>query len=217
MYARSVVQDGHAAAMFLFDERPETLLTRSTGVGIDLGPCVKSGQLLIQQIMAAQITPGEFAQRVRQAVEGHGAKVIVIDSLTGYFNSMGNSSMLLVQMHELLTFLSRRGVLTILVVALEGFMSVGSGPPVDVSYLSDSILLLRLFEDEGTVRRCVSAIKKRQGEHETTIRELFIRPGSVSLGEEPLRGLRGILSGNAASISPLERGRGGAGAGGGGG
>jgi len=214
LYARAAARDGDGAAIFLFEERPETFKARSQGVGIDLQPHLDSGRISIRQLRTAELSPGEFAQRVAKAVTDEGARVLVIDSLTGYFNAMGNTPMLAIQIHELLNFLSRRGVLTILVVTQEGFMSVGSRPAVDVSYLSDSIILLRMFEASGEIRRCLSAIKKRQGEHETTIRELFIRPGSVSIGEEPLRQFHGVLSGDPEVIGggPRRR-RGGAEAG----
>src|SRR5699024_10376238 len=122
----------------------------------------------------------------RVAVEQRDVRVIVIDSLTGYFTALENAPMLAVQMHELLNFLSRRGVLTMLIVAQSGVMTVGESTSTDVSYLSDSIILLRQFEAGGAVRRCLAAIKKRQGEHETTIRELFIHPGGVDVADEPL-------------------------------
>lgn len=196
VFAHAAAQRGDSAAVFLFDERPETWKTRAKGVGMDLQPHVDSHRISLDLLDPAQITPGEFAQRVSDAVDRRGVKIVVIDSLTGYFNAMGNATMLVVQMHELITFLSRRGVLTLLLIAQEGFMSVGTKLPLDVSYLSDTIIVLRLFEAEGAVRRCLAAVKKRQGEHETTIRELFITPGGVRIGEEPLRQFRHILGGD---------------------
>ncbi|AUX44209.1 circadian clock protein KaiC [Sorangium cellulosum] len=202
LYATAAAQGGDAATIFLFEERPETFKARSTGVGIDLQPQLDSGRLTLVQLDSTDISPGEFAHRVRAAVDGAHARVIVIDSLTGYFNAMGNISSLSVQMHEMLNYLSGSGVLTLLVVTQEGFMSVGEVPNVDVSYLSDSILALRFFEAEGRIRRCVAAIKKRRGEHETTLRELFIGPEGVSVGEAPLRQFHHILSGIPELIDP---------------
>lgn len=158
-------------------------------------PHIDDGRVILRQLLTSEITPGEFAQRVREVAEDQEATLVVIDSLTGYFNAMGNSSMLMMQMHELLTFLSRRGVLTLLVVSQEGVMTIGANPALDVSYLSDSIIALRMFEAEGALLRCLSVIKKRQGEHETTIRELTLRHGGISVGKEPLRQYRNILSG----------------------
>jgi circadian clock protein KaiC len=202
VYCRAGALGGGGAAIFLFEERPETFKVRSAGVGMDLEPHLQSGRISIQHLRTAEISPGEFSQIVYRAVNDGGVKVVLIDSLTGYFNAMGNTPMLLLQMHELLNFLSRRGVLTLLVVSQEGFMTVGrqhSG--LDVSYLSDSILLLRMFEAGGTIRRCIAAGKKRQGEHETSIRELFIRRGEVSVGKESLHQYRSILSGDPKPIA----------------
>ncbi|WP_437668788.1 ATPase domain-containing protein [Sorangium sp. So ce131] len=195
VYACAAARGGDAAAMFLFEERPQTLKERCRGVGIDLQPHEDSGRLAIEQLNSADISAGEFAHRVRAAVEGNRARLVVIDSLTGYFNAMGNDSANSVQLHELLNFLSGRGVLTLVVVTQEGFTSVGAIPSVDVSYLSDSLLVLRLFEVDGGIRRCVAAVKKRRGGHETTIRELSISAEGIRVGEEPLRELRHILGG----------------------
>jgi circadian clock protein KaiC len=193
IYARAAARGGDTAAIFLFEERPDTFKVRSKSVGVDLEPYLESGQLLLEPLDAVDISPGEFAQRVRDAVEGHQAKVILIDSLTGYFNSMGNTPSLLLQMHELLAFLSNQGVLTLLVVSQEGFTTVGPKPSLDVSYLSDSIILTHMFETDGGIRRCLAALKKRQGEHATSIREFFISAGEVRVGTEPLRQFQHIL------------------------
>ncbi|WP_438021817.1 ATPase domain-containing protein [Sorangium sp. So ce233] len=195
VYACAAAREGNAAAVFLFEERPETFKARAIGMGIALQPHLDSGRLTIEQLNPTDITPGEFAHRVRAAVEDREAKVVVIDSVTGYFNAMGDVSLLSVQMHELLNFLSVRGVLTLVVVTQEGFMSVGPIPSVDVSYLSDSVLSLRFFEADGAIRRCVAAIKKRKGEHETTIRELFISTEGIRVGDTPLRQFRNLLTG----------------------
>lgn len=200
VYAHAVARAGGASALFLFEERRETFIVRSAGLGIDLRPHIHEGRIAIRQIQTSEITPGEFAQRVRQAVEEQRATLVVIDSLTGYFNAMGDSAMLVMQMHELLTFLSRHGVLTLLVVSQEGVMTIGANSAVDVSYLSDSIIALRMFEAEGALRRCLSVIKKRQGEHETTIRELILRGGRVAVGAESLRQYRNILSGSPEPV-----------------
>jgi circadian clock protein KaiC len=201
VYCRAAAERGDRSAIFLFEERPETFKARSKGVRIDLGPHLESGRIKIHPIRPAEISPGEFAQKVRLAVEESDAKVVMIDSITGYFNAMGNTPMLVVQMHEVLSFLSRRGVLTMLLVSKEGFMTVGSHSSLDVSYLSDSVILLQMFEAQGSVRRCIAAIKKRQGEHETSIRELFIQPDGVSISEEPLRQFQNLLSGGPTSLA----------------
>ncbi len=202
VFTRHAAEEGASAAIFLFDERPETFKMRAKGVGVDLQAQLDNGRIVIHPMDTASITPGEFAERVRREVLDRQVKIVVIDSLTGYFSAMESTTMLVVQMHELLNFLSRHGVLTMLLVSQAGFMTVGPSPSLDVSYLSDSIIVVQMFEFEGSVRRCLSVIKKRQGEHETSIRELFIRPGQVTIGEEPLRHFRRILVGNAGS--PLE-------------
>ncbi|WP_437874344.1 ATPase domain-containing protein [Sorangium sp. So ce513] len=196
VYAHAVARAGEAGAIFLLEERPETFKARSRGVTLDLQPHIDSGRLTIEQMKTFDISPGEFAHRVRAAVEDRGVRLVVLDSLVGYINAMADTAMLPVQMYELLNFLSRSGVLTLLVTSHEWLMGIGCRAPVDISYLSDSIIVLQMFEAESTVRRCLAAIKKRQGEHDTTIRELFISPEGVRVGEEPLWQLRSILSGD---------------------
>lgn len=195
VFTRSAALQGHATAIFLFDERPETFKARAKALGVDLSPLIAENRLLLRKMDTSSITPGEFAQRIRTAVEEHQVKVIVIDSLTGYFNTMESTTMLVVQMHELLDYMNRNGVLTMLLLSQEEVLNIGPNSRIDVSYLSDSIIVLRMFESGGEIRRCLSAIKKRQGEHKTSIRELFIRPGEVTIGSEPLRRLRHILGG----------------------
>ena len=183
------------SAIYLFDERAVTFLSRSKAVGINLEPALRAGRLVLHQLDTTSISAGEFAHRVRLEVEDHDTRVVLIDSLTGYFSAIPNDKMLMAQMHELLMFLGRSGVLTLLIVVQPGFMTVGETHSVDVSYLSDTILVLRQFEAGGHVRRCIAAMKKRGGEHSTTLRELLIQPGSVQLGEV-LAQYENILSGS---------------------
>jgi circadian clock protein KaiC len=182
------------SAIYLFDERAVTFLSRSKAVGVDLDPAVRARRVVLHQLDTSSISAGEFAHRVREEVEENDTRVVVIDSLTGYFSAIPNDAMLSAQMHELLMFLGRSGVLTFLIVVQPGFMTVGDVHAVDVSYLSDTILVLRQFETGGHVRRCLAAIKKRGGEHSTTLRELLIEPGSVQLGEV-LERYENVLSG----------------------
>jgi circadian clock protein KaiC len=151
------------------------------------------GLIQFQQIDPAELSPGEFAATVRQRVEVDKARVIVIDSLNGYLNAMPDGQFLILQMHELLSYLGQQGVLTILVLAQHGLV----GPmetPLDISYLSDAVLLLRYFEYDGTVRRALSVVKKRSGNHEHTIREFQLSSQGIALGP-PLSGFSGIFSG----------------------
>lgn len=117
-----------------------------------------------------------------------------MDSLTGYFHSMPQEEALLSQMHDLLTYMSQHGVLSILVVSQHGLIGQGIQGPLDVSYMADSVVLLRHFEAGGSVRKAVSVLKKRSGPHETTIRELTLGPGGISVGE-PIKDFSGVLSG----------------------
>jgi circadian clock protein KaiC len=183
---------GDCAGIYLFDERPETYKARAEGIGIHMRQHVDSGRIQLRQLDPAEIAPGEFAQLVRKSVEEHHQRVIVIDSIAGYFAAVGSSELFVSQLHELLTFLSRSGVLTILCGSQEGFMSIGKQGGVDISYLSDTILVLGYLEDAGCVRRFLTAVKRRQGEHETTIRELHISSAGVSLGEA-LKEFRGLV------------------------
>ncbi len=195
LYAHTAAQRGEHAAIFLFDERRETFLARSHSLGMDLAPLVSSGLMQIHQINAAEISPGEFSQMARSAVESDHAKVVVIDSLTGYFHAMPDEQMLLLQMHELLAYLSRQEVLSLLVVAQHGLVSQDRGVsgPLDISYMSDAVLLLRHFEAQGEVRQAISVIKKRHGAHEKSIRELKLSSRGVELGRA-LSDFEGVLS-----------------------
>ncbi|HWE95981.1 MAG TPA: ATPase domain-containing protein [Tepidisphaeraceae bacterium] len=208
LYSAAAAGRGDHAAIYLFDERPETYMARAEGVGIPLRKQIEAGRVALRQLDPAEIAPGEFAHQVCRAVEKEGSKVVVIDSIAGYFTAVGSSELFVAQLHELLTYLSRSGVLTILTAARqEAFMAVGDQPGVDISYLSDTILVLGYYEAEGDLHRYLTAVKKRQGEHETTIRELRIRSGGVSLGE-PLRQFRGLLLTYAEPAAPREGGDG---------
>ena len=192
LFVSAAASRGDPAAIFLFDERPETYKARAEGIGIPLRKQVDDGDVLLRQLDPAEIAPGEFGQQVKDEIEQRGTKVVVIDSVAGYFNAVGSSDLFVAQLHELLTFLSRSGILTILAASQEGFMSIGEQPGVDISYLSDTIAVLGYYETDGEVHRFVTVVKRRQGEHETTIRELMIRADGIHLGE-PLRQFKNIL------------------------
>jgi circadian clock protein KaiC len=181
------------SVIFAFDEGVATLNARATAIGLPLTDGVEAGLISIQQIDPAEMSPGEFASRVRRAVEADGARIVVIDSLNGYLNAMPDGRFLILQMHELLSYLSQLGVLTILVLAQHGLV----GPietPLDISYLSDAVIMLRYFEVNGVVRRALSVVKKRSGNHEHTIREFKLGSTGVAVGP-PLYGFTGIFSG----------------------
>jgi circadian clock protein KaiC len=207
-YAIACTERGEHAAFFGFDEGRGTLEARASTLGLRLQPALASGLLSVQQIDPAELSPGEFAAAVRRSVEVDGARVIVIDSLNGYLNAMPDERFLILQMHELLSYLGQQGVLTILVLAQHGLV----GPmetPLDISYLSDAVLMLRYFEVGGTVRRALSVVKKRSGNHEHTIREFRLSPQGISVGP-PLTNFSGIFSGTPrylgddAPLMPIE-------------
>ena len=193
LYVYAAARRGQRASVFLFDERPETFYRRSEGLGMDLRPLVDL--ISVRQVDTGELSPGEFAQQVRRSVDEGGAKVVLIDSLSGYFHAMPQEDQLITQMHELLTYLGRRGVLSLLIVGQHGVVGTGILAPIDVSYMADAVLLLRHFEAFGTLRKALSVVKKRYGAHETTIRELRLTPGSVQVGE-PIREFSGVLAGS---------------------
>jgi len=192
-FAVAAVARGEKAAMFIFDEELGLLFGRARGLGIDLPALVEAGSLRIEQVDAAQMTPGEFSERVRYCVETYGARTVVVDSLNGYQAAMPAEQALILHMHELLQYLNRQGASTFLTVAQHGLVG-DMKSPVDVTYLADTVILLRYFESTGRVRRAISVIKKRTGAHEDTIREYRIGADGVTLGE-PLVSFQGVLRG----------------------
>jgi circadian clock protein KaiC len=193
-FAYAAAERGEHAAMFIFDESVDTLLTRTEGLGINLRKHVDTDPIGIQQVDPAELSPGEFIYDIRQAVERDGAKVLVIDSLNGYLNAMPGERFLAIQLHELLMYLGQHGVATIIVGAHQGLIGSNMVTPVDASYLADAVILIRYFEAGGEVRQAISVVKKRGSDHERTIREFSLADGRIQIGE-PLRNFRGILSG----------------------
>lgn len=184
---------GERSAMFIFDESPRALFTRSRGIGLDIEGCVEAGTVAVHPIDPAELSPGEFIHRIRHAVEHDNARVIVIDSLNGYVNAMPEEHFVMIQLHELLAYLGQLGVVTLLINAQQGLIGHMSST-IDVSYLADTVVLLRYFESRGEVRQAISVLKKRTGEHEHTIRELTFGAHGIKVGE-PLRRFRGVLTG----------------------
>jgi circadian clock protein KaiC len=192
-FVAAAVKRGERAAMFVFDEELGLLIERARGLGIDIQAMVDAGSLVIEQVDAAELSPGELSERVRRCVEEDGAGTVVIDSLNGYQASMPGEQALILHMHELLQYLNRRGASTFLTVAQHGLVG-DMKAPVDVTYLADTVILLRYFEAHGRVRRAVSVIKKRTSAHEDTIREYRIGPAGIVFGE-PLTAFQGVLRG----------------------
>ena len=199
-FASAAVRDGGKAAMFVLDEDVRLLALRATGIGCDVPAMQESGMLLLEQVDPADLSPGEFAHRVRHMVETEGVGVVVIDSLNGYYAAMPEEQFLMLHMHELLSYLGRRGVVSILTMAQQGVIG-DMRSPVDVTYLADTVMLLRFFEASGQVRRAVSTIKKRSGAHEDTIRELQVTATGLTVGP-PLREFQGILRGTPVYAGP---------------
>jgi circadian clock protein KaiC len=193
-YALSVTGNGERAAVFLFDESSATWRLRAESLGMNVGPAIDAGLLILRQVDPAEMSPGEFIDHLREAVQRDAAKVIVIDSLTGYLNAMPDEHFLIVQLHEVLTFMNQAGVSTFLIGAQHGLIGTQMNTPVDASYLSDAVILLRYYEAEGQVQQAISVIKKRTGPHERTIRSFALSAQGVVIGE-PLRRYRGVLTG----------------------
>ena len=194
-YAVTAANRGERAAVFVFDEVPDTLTVRAEGLGMNIRELRARGDLLVRQVDPAQLSPGEFAAAVSEAVERDGRRVIVIDSLNGYMNAMPEERFLSTHLHELLAYLNQQGIVTLMVMAQHGILGEAVHSPVDLSYLADTIVLMRYFETEGVVRTAISVVKKRTGNHERAIREMAMTPEGLVVGRE-LREFRGILSGN---------------------
>jgi circadian clock protein KaiC len=185
---------GETAVFYSFEEGLGTLLARAKGFGWDLPGAIKAGRIIVQLVNPAELSPGEFTHNVRRAVEQQGATLVVVDSLNGYLNAMPEERHLSLHLHELLAYLNNRGVATVMVVAQHGFLGAGMQSPVDLSYLSDTVLVLRYFESEGELRVASSVLKKRSGSHERTIREMTMSPKGIHFGP-PLRDFHGVLTG----------------------
>ena len=196
--AAAAARNDHAAA-FIFDETKGALLTRCRGLGISFREGTGPGELLIRQVDPSEVSPGEFAAVVREAVEDNRARVVIIDSLNGYLNAMPQNSYLISQLHELLSYLNNHGVATFLVVAQSGMLGSNMMSPIDASYLADSVVLLRYFEHGARVRKAISVVKKRTGPHEESIREIWFDKDGLHLSD-PLLQLRGVLTGSPVEV-----------------
>lgn len=193
-YVVQALSQGKSAAVYSFDEELSTLLERSEKLCCShLSDFIESGKLLVKQINPAELSPGAFANEVRRTVEFDNAKIVVIDSLNGYLSSMPEEKYLFTHLHELFAYLNQKGVLTIMVVAQHGLLGFNANQ-LDISYMSDSVLLFRYFESQGEIRQAVSVFKRRTGKHERSLRQLHINQTGVQVGE-PLVGFQGIMTG----------------------
>lgn len=199
-YATAAADRGQRSVIFAFDEGQGTMDARARALGLPLQAALSAGVIDLRRIDPAVVSPGEFVHLVRRAVEVDGARIVVIDSLNGYLNATPEERFLILQMHELLNYLNQLGVLTILVLsqhAQDGLLQT----PLDLSYLSDAVLSLRFFEAEGGIRRAISVVKKRSGDHQNTVREYRLSPLGISIGS-PLKGFSGFMLGIPSYTGP---------------
>lgn len=199
-YVMAACRRGEYAAIFAFDETFATFAERGAGLGNNVKGAVASGQFGWREMQPAQLSPGEFLWLVRRAVEQDGAKLVVIDSLNSYFTTMPEEQSLLLQMHELLKYLNSREVTTLVIMAQHGLVGELQAP-LDLSFLSDTIVLLRFFESGGEVRKAISVVKKRSGVHEDSIREYRLTSEGVRVGPVLLR-FQGVLTGTPTFVGP---------------
>jgi circadian clock protein KaiC len=204
-FAVAAASRGENVSVFNFDETKRMVTLRSESVGLKLDG--HPGEIRLQQIDPAEMSPGEFVHTVREAVERDGVRLVVIDSLNGYLNAMPEEQFLTLQMHELLAYLTNQGVITILILAQAGVIGGPMQTPVDISYLADAVVLLRYFETQGRLRRAVSVLKRRGGGHEATIRELEITTTGVRVGPA-LEQFHGVMTGVPQIVSSVREGDG---------
>lgn len=193
-YALAAADKGERVALFAFDEGRRSIFKRAKGMGIDLKSLIERGLISIRQVDPAELSPGEFAHLVQNEVENNDVRVVIVDSLNGYLNAMPAEKFLVIQLHEILSYLNQKGVSTFLIVAQHGLVGAPMNTPVDVSYLADTVILMRYFEVLGEVRKAISVLKRRSGAHERTIRAVDISAEGLVVGE-PLREMQGVLTG----------------------
>ncbi|HEY2796714.1 MAG TPA: ATPase domain-containing protein [Thermoanaerobaculia bacterium] len=198
VYASAVASGGENAALFIFEEGLATLMQRTEALGIPLRQLIEEGRIGVQTVDPAEVTPGEFAHRIRDSVERDGARLVVIDSLSGYYNAMPEETFLTLHLHELFSYLRQKGVAVVTTLAQHGFAGELASP-IDLSFLADTVLLLRFFETGGELRKAISVPKKRSGAHESAIREFALDRRGLHVGE-PLRGFHGILNGDPTFV-----------------
>jgi len=193
-YVKAAVERGEKVRMYLFDERVTTFRMRARGLDIAMDDAIEDGRLSVVQIEPTEMSPGEFANEVVQAVERDGVQLVVLDSVNGFMNAMPAERLLGVQLHELLSFLANKGVSIIMTLVQRGVFGAPVDEAAEVSYLADTVILLRYFEFQGSVRQAISVVKKRSGAHERTSREVRVESGGLKVGA-PLREFQGVLTG----------------------
>lgn len=206
LFAYHAAEQGERSAFYLFEESVNTFMQRAAGMHMDFQKHIDSGLVQLNQVDPAELSPGEFAAAVCQSVDTGDAKIVVIDSLNGYMTSMPSEQLLILQMHELLTYLGQKQVVTLMTVPQHGMVGQMQ-TPVDLSYLADTVILLRFFEYAGALKQAISVVKKRSGAHERTIREMTLTDRGPQVSEV-LRDFRGVMSGipnYTGSVENLKR------------
>lgn len=205
--AASAAARGIRSAMYIFDERPPTLLARSRALGLPFQQHVDAGMITVQQVDPAELSPGEFYSLVQHAVEERGVKVVIIDSLSGFLNAMPSERYLILQLHELMTYLGQRGVNAFLVLG-QSHTRDGYQSPMDISYLADTVLQTTYYEEDGETHTAISIFKRRTGPHDRFVRELQFGPAGLSVDTSRSIGLSQLRTG---TLWPINDGVGGGG------
>jgi circadian clock protein KaiC len=200
-FARAAIKRGKKVLFYLFDERISTFKLRTKALGMEMESARASGQLRMVQVEPTELSPGEFASQVVRAVEDEGVSLVILDSINGYMQSMPEERLLAIQIHELLSFLANNGVTSIMTLVQHGIFGNPVDEAVEVSYLADTVVLLRYFEVSGSVRQAISVVKKRSSDHERMIRECKVQKGGLFVGE-PLSEFQGVLTGVPHYIGP---------------
>ena len=201
----SAAARGERSAIFAFDEVPHSILVRCRGLGIPLEDYIRKGLIHLQPMDPAAVSPGEFVARIRSEVEENNCRLVAIDSLNGLFHAMREEHAMAVQLHDLIAYLNQSGVASFMILAQYGVIGSQMSVPVDISYMSDNVLLFRYFEARGAVKQAISVVKRRSGPHERTIRELLMGENRIQIGM-PLHEFEGVLTGTpryVGSSKPL--------------
>ncbi len=193
-YCIAAAERGEKSVFFVFDENLDTILDRAAGLDQKLQPHLDNGLLTLQQVDPAEMSPGEFAHNLRTLTTDRQLRMVVIDSLSGYLYAMPNERHLTLHLHELLSFLSSQRISVLMTLVQHGLVGENVQTPADLSFLADTLVLLRYFEGLGEVRKAVSVFKQRTGPHEFSVRELMIGSEGVRVGA-PLCEFEGVLTG----------------------
>ena len=192
VYAMAAAERGERCSILLFDESVESHIARSQGLGLDIAPAIEAGRIRVNDLDPTELSAGQIAGLLVRHVEVDNIGLVVIDTVNGYLQSAAEEEAVFLHLRELISYLRRRRVVTLLTLTEHGIFVADRSTPIDVSFLADNVLLLRYFEAKGAIHQALSVVKKRTGQHERTIRELTLKPGSIALGE-PLEDFTGVL------------------------